>query len=415
MIKSAFNNLAGLMLFFSLMLPTAVTQIKIAILFFITLTMPLLLISKRAKLSQQILTLAVAYAGFGLVWSFYGLIVGNPGAMAVLTVMCLYPIVFVIIGSAYHERDAELLRNLFINIGLSIGVFSLVYILGYVLMPGNYVQQIIEALYKDEAVVDFEGAYFKFTLPNISSCIFLLPFALMHFFYSKQSRLRSGLVTLTLVAILLLSGRRGFFVAVLGGLPVAYLLTYMPGKIRFSNIKPNINLILFVVLLMAGLTWFFTNFYGAEFYIAQITSIFDFEQNDSNIERANQFEFLMSGIEENPIFGSGAGAAAQYLRSIDQPWAYELTYVAFVFQYGIIGFLFYAAGITLLIYHLVSMVRKKGRNSFEFFYLSGFIAFMIANSTNPYLGKFDYMWVVFIPVAMLNNDLVLRSSFKNGM
>lgn len=34
--------------------------------------------------------------------------------------------------------------------------------------------------------------------------------------------------------------------------------------------------------------------------------------------------------------------------------------------------------------------------------LVGTACFLIANTTNPYLAKFDYIWVVFLPVALIN-------------
>jgi len=34
--------------------------------------------------------------------------------------------------------------------------------------------------------------------------------------------------------------------------------------------------------------------------------------------------------------------------------------------------------------------------------LVGMISFLIGNATNPYLGKFDFMWVIFVPVLIIN-------------
>jgi len=34
--------------------------------------------------------------------------------------------------------------------------------------------------------------------------------------------------------------------------------------------------------------------------------------------------------------------------------------------------------------------------------LAGTSCFLIANATNPYLAKFDYIWVIFLPVALIN-------------
>lgn len=171
-----------------------------------------------------------------------------------------------------------------------------------------------------------------------------------------------------------------------------------------------------MVVMTLFMVWFFAKFYGVEFYISRFMTIFDFTTNESNIERALQYDSLIDGFIQSPLFGAGAGAAAQYNRSIEQPWAYELSYVGFLFQYGVIGFLLYATGVIILTFHLVALVKRKGRNSFEFFYLTGFIAFMIANATNPYLAKFDYMWVLFIPVAIMNQRLLAkkRSPLQNS-
>ncbi|APO80680.1 hypothetical protein BL240_03900 [Pseudomonas putida] len=88
------------------------------------------------------------------------------------------------------------------------------------------------------------------------------------------------------------------------------------------------------------------------------------------------------------------------------PWAYELFYVSLIFQYGIFGFVIYGLGVVALIVFLAQQVRRKGRDSFEFCFLSGLVSFLLATATNPYLAKFDYMWVLFIPVALMNYHLV---------
>jgi hypothetical protein len=38
--------------------------------------------------------------------------------------------------------------------------------------------------------------------------------------------------------------------------------------------------------------------------------------------------------------------------------------------------------------------------------LAGMTCFLIANATNPYLGKFDCLWVIFLPIALINYGLL---------
>jgi hypothetical protein len=35
-------------------------------------------------------------------------------------------------------------------------------------------------------------------------------------------------------------------------------------------------------------------------------------------------------------------------------------------------------------------------------------AFLIANATNPYLERYDYLWVIFLPIAFVNLSLLAK-------
>jgi len=40
--------------------------------------------------------------------------------------------------------------------------------------------------------------------------------------------------------------------------------------------------------------------------------------------------------------------------------------------------------------------------------ITALCSFLIINATNPYLAKFDYLWVIFLPVALINTHLTQR-------
>ncbi|MCT7486380.1 hypothetical protein N5T98_04985 [Aliarcobacter cryaerophilus] len=65
----------------------------------------------------------------------------------------------------------------------------------------------------------------------------------------------------------------------------------------------------------------FVSFSGIELQI-YIEKFYSISSNDSNLVRVYQFRALYEGIANAPLFGSGAGA--EYSRSSEQPWAYEL-------------------------------------------------------------------------------------------
>lgn len=47
--------------------------------------------------------------------------------------------------------------------------------------------------------------------------------------------------------------------------------------------------------------------------------------------------------------------------------------------------------------------------------LTGVSGLLIANATNPYLAKFDFMWVLFLPLAIINRHLLEKSIEKDGV
>jgi hypothetical protein len=407
MIKSAFNGGLGFLISLGLFFPTVWQPAKAAILMVCLSLACALLLNQLNRISRASIALSLIYATVGAVWSLYGIYIGNPGAHLVLTLMVAYPVILPILSFCYDEQDADRLHKMFLLLSVLITVFDLLFMASSLFMPGNYFSDYIFGLYKDDAVIDDAEEYFKFTIPNISTCVFLFPYLIVAFFHAKKHKLAIGVSILLMIVIVILSGRRALFVTPILGIIAAYVLTLgVKGpKSRFDVVKLSKFILLLVLLAIAALK-FLDDFYGGGFYVEQIKSILDFSSNESNFERKLQFDALLDGFYESPLVGAGAGASASYLRSDTQPWAYELAYVAFAFQYGVFGFSVYAAGVVMLTLSLARAVRMHGRNSFEFFFLAGFITFMIANATNPYLAKFDYMWVIFIPFAILNKSLL---------
>ncbi len=89
------------------------------------------------------------------------------------------------------------------------------------------------------------------------------------------------------------------------------------------------------------------------------------------------------------------------------PWAYELTYVALLFQTGVIGFFFYSVGVIWIFVMGLRMAASSHRLADQMLaVLVGLACFLVANATNPYLAKYDLMWVIFLPVAMINHYML---------
>jgi O-antigen ligase len=112
----------------------------------------------------------------------------------------------------------------------------------------------------------------------------------------------------------------------------------------------------------------------------------------------------MAGWSNSPLIGQGLGASADsVVRSEEQPWAYELSYVALLFQVGLLGFIIYSSAVLWIFYAGLKIVRlRPDAAQIILPLLAGLAGLLLVNITNPYLFKFDYLWTIFLPVAAIN-------------
>jgi hypothetical protein len=134
------------------------------------------------------------------------------------------------------------------------------------------------------------------------------------------------------------------------------------------------------------------------------TTGFQFGSDPVALSRAQQFDALIRGWLTSPLLGSGHGAAApDMVRSLEMPWAYELTYAALLYHTGLVGAFFYAGGIFWIYLQAVSIIRAgTALAPLTVAVLTGTTTFLIAAATNPYLERYDALWVIFLPLAIIN-------------
>ncbi|MEX1214261.1 hypothetical protein [Saccharospirillum sp.] len=132
-------------------------------------------------------------------------------------------------------------------------------------------------------------------------------------------------------------------------------------------------------------------------------------QEASSGARFLQAASLWEKFTESPLIGHGLGSTVNVVRSHDTPWAYELSYLALLMNVGLVGFLIYSVAVIWIALKGIELSRKNAEFAKLFVPLIvSLCAFLIMNATNPYLAKFDYLWVIFLPVALLNAYLTQR-------
>jgi len=269
--------------------------------------------------------------------------------------------------------------------------------------------------------------YLEFRLYNMNTVIYALPFLLAILFMPYAwSPCKGGWRTAAWVALalsvitLIISGRRGFWlIAAMSPFVVVGLLWLGGIHAHLLKLISKIGVIILtvaiasVILLDIDFQVIWTDFaQGFEFANAD---------NPSAFRRREQLFHLLDGWADNPLLGAGHGASADVgLSNRLQPWAYELSYVALLFQTGIIGMFIYGSAVVWVFIVGLRMVRRSPQAaSLLVPTLAGLVGFLIVTITNPYLLKFDYLWTLFLPIAMLNTFLLQSprstSSSSTGM
>ena len=352
----------------------------------------------------------------GLFFMLVGLINGTPGAIRVGTVYVLWPLVYlVLVAGMSDDRIIRGLSRVLVAATFAVGLYGLSYVLFAV---GWLPRWLYLPLDQGQGIGFYEG-YVEVSLYSLASLLFLVPYLIAALLCweesaaSPASRPWLWLGCLTGIALVLLSGRRALML-VTAMAPVITLIFL--GLTSRRALRANFRLIGLGTaggfLILFGLGSYLNAVSGFEWgsILAMFGEGFNFSSEVSATVRRDQFFALLHGWDSSPILGAGHGAAApRVIRSAEFPWAYELSYVALLFHTGIVGFLAYASAIGW-IYWMGLRILRSGDALARYMLpiLVGMSCFLVGNATNPYLEKFDYIWVLFLPIGVINHWLLSR-------
>lgn len=155
-------------------------------------------------------------------------------------------------------------------------------------------------------------------------------------------------------------------------------------KINFKDIteykkimKSIIAIFMIISLLIVIFPKETSNIYESLMY-----RIFSQETIESDSIRDVQSEILFDNISNNPIIGKGLGYYDPgFIRSDSAKYSYELEYLSFLMQFGILGFILI---ILMLIYSFYLMIDFKIANiNFRYLLYFNFLFWMIKPIFNP--------------------------------
>ncbi len=405
----------GYILFFlMLFVPTRYQPVKAILLAFVLsiILTNILMHGGKIMIHKTILIWTLFYVTLGMFWIFLGYTHDAPGALRVSTVYVLWPLAYTgLVAGISNERILKAIIRVLVFATIAIAIYSASYIL-------NAAGLLPKFLYLDinqGQAIGFYSGYIEYNLYNISSLLFLVPFfvaALLTWPKNSDIPVSRRWLWLALVLgiiLVLLSGRRALMLVVAVSLFVALTLRrFLPKSKEFARTKNKISVIrifigcaLILVVIVFCLNSVFN--FNVSSVSQMISEGFDFTNNGSALARKEQFFALLNGWSQQPLLGAGHGAGVAYNRSTEMPWAYELSYVALLYQTGLIGFILYASGVIWVFWMGIRIIRSRHHLGLQIIpVLTGTACFLIGNATNPYLGKYDYIWIIFLPVAFIN-------------
>tara|TARA_E500000178_G_scaffold347611_2_gene401205 strand:+ start:390 stop:1676 length:1287 start_codon:yes stop_codon:yes gene_type:complete len=413
-IKYAYSKLPLFFFWLMLVIPTA-HQIERGFLLGILLIVAIIhsLGKSNWKLNYEIAFIGFITISASTFYILLGLLNEHP-AISVGTVYVLWPLLYIFFIGIYYrpENYIPFFKTLIIGCMTSslIGIFAVLetlgfFDLGFVNFLGSGVR------------VDVSGKTIAYSMPNLVTVIYSFPFFTAIILLPKKvTTLNSTWVKIAWIGfflsilVLLFSGRRAFWViAVLA--PFIAMIFFVLCKIRF-----NLTTLSFFVMLATILIIAITFFIDVSYFWDNFIIGFNFS-DPSNVDayaRKEQFIALLNGWYESPLIGSGHGAGAEeYIRSTKEPWSYELSYMSLLFHTGLIGFLIYGCAVTWLFFRSIIIIRRNTEAASMLIpLLIGFLCFLIINISNPYLEKFDYLWTLFLPLAVLNAFLLKHKKKK---
>ena len=384
--------LVGLMMLFPLQFPF-IKSIILTFLLFVTL---FFIDRLRSAFVGKILLWGYLYMFVGLCAISYGLLLHNPAPQKYFLVYVIWPILFtylsLFIGYQYFKRLLVCTKICLLLI-LIIGVIACLKFNIEFIQEGEFLGY--EAMLRPGfPIIAIAGA-------PITTVLF------WYFFFYSLVLLKSNISKIDWIILLLgvififMTSRRILFLNFfLAPLFEFLFLPFIKGKEERNNLvsifKKRMQILfvlLFLVVCVAEL-----------FGWVSLDSLGDFFSKTSDVSdepRHLQASALIEGWMDSPILGHGAGVNASVVRS-DIPGTYELSYLAMLFERGLLGVSVFIALYVILMHWSIKCLKK---NVVDKAYILSFIVainlFMIANATNPYLNAYDYMWFLFLLLVVV--------------
>lgn len=361
--------------------------------------------TRKININFKTLLWLSANTAYGAVWIIIGAVRSNPGVMDYFRLNLLWIILYtVFINSISNIKIITSLTKVITFGGFAIAAYNILYVFSMLNMwPGHLFYEL-----DTNSLIGLHTGYMVLTAHNIGSLAFILPFVftqlLLHDKTKESTMNRIILITVFLLTLItsLLSGRRILVVNLLLTPFIIYFIVAFAKNEIYSKVKRKLILYTSVTCILIFAAGVYAQIYTS-FSYEVLTDRFK-ESVEENDIRPAQMRALLKGFSDSPLLGSGFGAGVnEVVADSESPWNYELSYVLQLYNTGLIGIIIYLITILWIYVMGVKILRDPHvKGSVVISLLVGMTTFLIANATNPYFHSYDFMWVVFLPVAYIN-------------
>lgn len=332
---------------------------------------------------------------------------GIPITLNIMIFYTIYPFLFTISFSIINKAELfVIISKTIVIMGAVIALYDSIFALSSYLgisLPNWFYFEELELLYSN-----YTG-YIHFTSRHLGVLLFTAPFTFTlylgednnnAYFISKKLLLISFFIQ---ALCIILSTRVALIVILFCSFPIIVFLKIISGRNRIRIKITLIKLItFFIIVIIISIIIFKFNRYlliVCEFVIEKVKNEFS---SNSNEIRTIQSKLLIKGWLSSPIIGNGIGSSLnEMIRDSENLGSYELVYHATLFQTGIVG-------LVITFYYYLSILKSlleksfngTKKNIYSIAYAAGLLCFLIANSVDPYLSKFGFMWVLYLPLIV---------------
>lgn len=408
----------GLLLLSMMIVVPSAYQFFKGILFFIVFSEIFIIINFRLRLKMHpnIFFLFLFYIFLGLLFGIYGLVRQNSGALPITKEIVLYVVFYMIIicgiddfTSLEYIHKTLVFSMLFLCIYLTASILN-----AYGIWP-DWLYYSLQTKTSDQAIntatLKLYGR-FSASFSSYPSLLFLQPYLFTYLITNQKKNSKwMWILFLIMTIIMVFVGRRILLMVALS-FPLFIIIS-----INFIRKNHEHKVIKWKsVLFYLGIFFVVISIIFIEVSGISIKSITDYVISNfhskqvsmggkvgSNV-RLDTIVQLFNGWKERPLFGFGSGAYyPNFIRNLKEPWNYEVSYMQYLYSWGIVGCALYGMGIYYIFRKLIIIYKESSLySSYALASLMGMIAFLIGNATNPYLLKIDYFFVIFLPVAIIN-------------